>query len=141
GPKESDSVRVDVIVSLGYQRVMVAPRAPSFAMSPRPRSPTLFVSRDFRRGRYAVRAELWRASDRADPSLERPGGFTVSLELEVNGKRASVDVDPTTPLLWVLREELGLIGTMFGCGAAQCGACTVHVDGAARRSCVTPLAD
>jgi isoquinoline 1-oxidoreductase alpha subunit len=64
----------------------------------------------------------------------------VSLELEVNGKRASVDVDPTTPLLWVLREELGLTGTKFGCGAAQCGACTVHVDGAARRSCVTPIA-
>jgi aerobic-type carbon monoxide dehydrogenase small subunit (CoxS/CutS family) len=63
----------------------------------------------------------------------------VSLELEVNGKHASVDVDPTTPLLWVLREELGLSGTKFGCGAAQCGACTVHVDGAARRSCVTPI--
>src|SRR5688572_16141312 len=60
------------------------------------------------------------------------------LELEVNGKRVSVDVDSTTPLLWVLRENLGLTGTKFGCGAAQCGACTVHVDGHAKRSCVLP---
>jgi aerobic-type carbon monoxide dehydrogenase small subunit (CoxS/CutS family) len=63
----------------------------------------------------------------------------VPLDLEVNGRRQSVDVDPSTPLLWVLRETLGLTGTKFGCGAAQCGACTVHVDGAARRSCVTPV--
>jgi isoquinoline 1-oxidoreductase alpha subunit len=68
-------------------------------------------------------------------SLNSPG----SIALEVNGKRAEVDVDPTTPLLWVLRETLGLTGTKFGCGAAQCGACTVHVDGSARRSCVTPV--
>ena len=51
----------------------------------------------------------------------------------------SVDVDPTTPLLWVLREDLALPGTKFGCGAAQCGACTVHVDGRAARSCVMPI--
>lgn len=63
----------------------------------------------------------------------------MSLELEVNGQRVSVDVDPTTPLLWVLREDLALPGTKFGCGAAQCGACTVHVDGAAARSCVMPI--
>jgi len=63
----------------------------------------------------------------------------VSIDLEVNGKRATVDVDPTTPLLCVLRETLGLTGTKFGCGAAQCGACTVHVDGDARRSCVLPV--
>lgn len=61
------------------------------------------------------------------------------VDLEVNGKRVSVDVDPTTPLLWVLREDLALPGTKFGCGAAQCGACTVHVDGAAARSCVMPI--
>ena len=63
----------------------------------------------------------------------------MAIELRVNGKPVSVEVDPTTPLLWVLRETLGLTGTKYGCGAAQCGACTVHVDGHARRSCVTPV--
>ncbi len=61
------------------------------------------------------------------------------MELEVNGQRVTVEVDPTTPLLWVLRENLNLTGTKFGCGAAQCGACTVHVDGRAARSCVLPV--
>src|SRR5216117_2809752 len=59
--------------------------------------------------------------------------------LTVNGKRQSVDVAPDTPLLWVLRDNLGLTGTKFGCGIAQCGACTVHVDGEAVRSCVMPV--
>jgi len=58
----------------------------------------------------------------------------------VNGKPVTVDVDPDTPLLWVLRDELKLTGTKFGCGIAQCGACTVHLDGMPRRSCVTPIA-
>jgi isoquinoline 1-oxidoreductase subunit alpha len=61
------------------------------------------------------------------------------MRLSVNGKTVDVDVDPDTPLLWVIRDELGLTGTKFGCGMAQCGACTVHVDGMARRSCVTPV--
>jgi isoquinoline 1-oxidoreductase alpha subunit len=61
------------------------------------------------------------------------------IELEVNRKHVSVDVDPSTPLLWVIREALGLPGTKYGCGAAQCGACTVHLDGRAARSCVTPV--
>lgn len=61
------------------------------------------------------------------------------LKLSVNKKPVSVDVDPDTPLLWVLRENLGLTGTKFGCGMAQCGACTVHLDGDAVRSCVTPV--
>jgi aerobic-type carbon monoxide dehydrogenase small subunit (CoxS/CutS family) len=56
---------------------------------------------------------------------------------EVNGKRYDVDVSPDMPLLWVLRETIGLIGTKFGCGLGQCGACTVHLDGAATRSCLT----
>jgi isoquinoline 1-oxidoreductase alpha subunit len=60
------------------------------------------------------------------------------LELQVNGARTTVDVDPSTPLLWVLRENLGLTGAKYGCGAAQCGACTVHLDGRAVRSCVLP---
>ena len=63
----------------------------------------------------------------------------MAIELTVNGARAKVDVDPSTPLLWVLRENLGLTGTKYGCGAAQCGACTVHVDGRAARSCVLPV--
>jgi len=59
--------------------------------------------------------------------------------LDVNGKAISVQADPATPLLWVLRDELGLTGTKFGCGMAQCGACTVHIDGQPVRSCVTPI--
>ena len=57
----------------------------------------------------------------------------------VNGKSTQVDVDPSTPLLWVLREQVGLTGTKYGCGIAQCGACTVHIDGTAVRSCVMPV--
>jgi isoquinoline 1-oxidoreductase alpha subunit len=61
------------------------------------------------------------------------------IKLEVNGKQHQVDVDPDTPLLWVLREQLGMTGTKYGCGVAQCGACTVHVDGAPQRSCSLPV--
>ena len=61
------------------------------------------------------------------------------LQLKVNGREQALDVDPQTPLLWVLRDHLGLTGTKFGCGIAQCGACTVHLDGVATRSCVTPV--
>ena len=60
------------------------------------------------------------------------------MRLTINGKSHEVDVDPTTPLLWVIREQVGLTGTKYGCGIAQCGACTVHVDGRATRSCVLP---
>lgn len=60
------------------------------------------------------------------------------LTLKINGETFELDVDPTTPLLWVIREHTGLTGTKFGCGIAQCGACTVHLDGAPIRSCVTP---
>ena len=59
--------------------------------------------------------------------------------LDVNGKQLETDASPDTPLLWVLRDSLNLTGTKFGCGMAQCGACTVHVDGMATRSCVLPL--
>ena len=58
----------------------------------------------------------------------------------VNGKPIDVQVDPSTPLLWALREQVGLTGTKYGCGVAQCGACTVHLEGAAVRSCVMPVA-
>jgi isoquinoline 1-oxidoreductase alpha subunit len=63
------------------------------------------------------------------------------VKLTVNGKPVELDVEPDMPVLWLLRDRLGLTGTKFGCGIAQCGACTVHVDGHARRSCVLPAAD
>jgi isoquinoline 1-oxidoreductase subunit alpha len=59
--------------------------------------------------------------------------------LTVNGQSRQINVDPSTPLLWVLREQLGMTGTKYGCGIAQCGACTVHIEGAAARSCVMPV--
>lgn len=59
--------------------------------------------------------------------------------LNVNGQDQALTADPSTPILWALRDSLGLTGTKFGCGAAQCGACTVHLDGQAIRSCVTPV--
>ena len=62
-------------------------------------------------------------------------------ELNVNGRNYAVDVDGDIPLLWVLRDVVGLTGTKFGCGAALCGACTVHLDGKAVRSCITPVED
>jgi len=62
------------------------------------------------------------------------------VNLNLNGQARAVDVDPETPLLWVLREQLGLTGTKYGCGIGQCGACTVHVDGQAALSCLTPVA-
>ena len=80
------------------------------------------------RGREGVRAYTART-----PS--RPFG----MKLTVNGTEHDLDVEPDTPLLWVLRDELGLTGTKFGCGIAACGACTVHVGGAPRRACVTPV--
>jgi isoquinoline 1-oxidoreductase alpha subunit len=61
------------------------------------------------------------------------------IALNINGKQHSVDVDPTTPLLWVIREQVGLTGTKYGCGVAQCGSCTVMVDGNAVRSCAYPV--
>ncbi|MBY0509399.1 MAG: (2Fe-2S)-binding protein [Rhodospirillaceae bacterium] len=63
----------------------------------------------------------------------------MSISFELNGQPVSLDVDPDMPLLWAIREKAGLTGTKFGCGIAQCGACTVHVDGAPTRSCSTPV--
>lgn len=62
------------------------------------------------------------------------------ISFTINGKKTQVDADPNTPLLWVIRDHLQLTGTKYGCGIAQCGACTVHLDGRAIRSCVTPVA-
>ncbi len=63
------------------------------------------------------------------------------ITLTVNGKKHTVDVPPDTPLLWVIREQLQLTGTKYGCGQGQCGACTVHIDGKARRSCITKVGE
>ena len=63
----------------------------------------------------------------------------MAIKLSINGKSVEVDVDPETPLLWVLRDTVGLTGTKYGCGMALCGACTVHLDGEPIRSCVTPV--
>ncbi len=63
------------------------------------------------------------------------------ITFHVNGKRHTVDLSPETPLLWVLRDHLKLTGTKFGCGVGLCGACTVHIDGRAQRSCITPVKD
>lgn len=60
-------------------------------------------------------------------------------KLSVNGKMMQVEADADTPLLWILRDHLNLVGTKFGCGIAECGACTVHIDGSAKRSCTTPV--
>jgi isoquinoline 1-oxidoreductase alpha subunit len=83
------------------------------------------------------------------PSPSRLGCFSFLIQRDqnnmtaftINGKAVSTRVDPATPLLWVIRDELGLKGTKFGCGIAMCGACTVHVDGQAVRSCVTPVSN
>jgi aerobic-type carbon monoxide dehydrogenase small subunit (CoxS/CutS family) len=82
-------------------------------------------------------------------SLSEAANFTYSIaqkirtmatiNLNVNNKPQSVDVDPRTPVLWVLREHLNLVGTKYGCGVAQCGACTIHLDGVAVRSCTLPV--
>jgi isoquinoline 1-oxidoreductase alpha subunit len=69
------------------------------------------------------------------PSLEEEEEM---IRLSINGKTHEVDIDPNTPLLWVLRDQFGLTGAKYGCGIAQCGACTVHVDGQAVRSCSVP---
>src|SRR5260221_1195358 len=73
------------------------------------------------------------------PCNRRFTGDSQMAALSVNGQTHQVDVDPNTPLLWVLRDTIGMTGTKYGCGIAQCGACTVHVDGVAMRSCSLPL--
>lgn len=80
-----------------------------------------------------------RTSDGNVNSIQRGEHGMQTTRISVNGKSVEVNADLNTPLLWVLREELGLTGTKFGCGMALCGACTVHVDGNAVRSCATPV--
>jgi isoquinoline 1-oxidoreductase alpha subunit len=71
----------------------------------------------------------------------RVGAFFMAIQTSINGKAVALSAEPDTPLLWVIREELGLTGTKFGCGVAACGACTVHVDGEPTRSCSVPVSD
>jgi aerobic-type carbon monoxide dehydrogenase small subunit (CoxS/CutS family) len=68
-----------------------------------------------------------------------PSEVTALAKIKVNKKEFETGADPSTPVLWIIRDELGLTGTKFGCGIAQCGSCTVHIDGEPRRSCITPL--
>jgi isoquinoline 1-oxidoreductase alpha subunit len=63
------------------------------------------------------------------------------IQLNINGSNQSLDIDPSTPLLWALRDHVGLTGTKYGCGIAQCGSCTVHLDGEPVRSCITPVSE
>jgi isoquinoline 1-oxidoreductase alpha subunit len=73
------------------------------------------------------------------PNGSHAGDITVTTRIQINGKTMTVKAEPDTPLLWVIRDEVGLTGTKFGCGMALCGACTVHLDGQPVRSCQTPL--
>jgi isoquinoline 1-oxidoreductase subunit alpha len=75
------------------------------------------------------------------PYRRQQGGVTMAIDLVVNGERHAVDVPPEMPLLWVIRDVVGLTGTKYGCGIAQCGACTVHLDGVAVRSCSLPVGE
>ena len=88
-----------------------------------------------RRAPPGLPADSFRAARRR----HAPHRQTSIIALNVNGRDLKADVEPDTPLLWVLRDELGLTGTKFGCGMALCGACTVHLDGQPVRSCVTPV--
>jgi isoquinoline 1-oxidoreductase alpha subunit len=91
-------------------------------------------------GKQSVAAAIALITPRAQPILAQPKGEdTMSFTINVNGSARSADVDSDTPLLWVLRDVLGMTGTKFGCGMALCGACTVHIDGVATRSCVTSI--
>jgi isoquinoline 1-oxidoreductase subunit alpha len=83
---------------------------------------------------FAFTSSQDRIAQTEDPSVDAN-----MMVLSVNGKTHEVDVEPETPLLWVLRDTIGLTGTKYGCGIAQCGACTVHIDGVATRSCQVPV--
>src|ERR1700759_434043 len=73
--------------------------------------------------------------------MDRANQGKAMANLTINGKRIEIDVDADTPLLWAIRENVGLTGTKYGCGIAQCGACTVHIDGVATRSCSVPVSE
>src|SRR5262245_30892593 len=87
------------------------------------------------------RVRAARSDRRAPPNRMPMEGTHMAVAFTINGKAESVDVDANTPLLWVVREHLKLTGTKFGCGSGLCGACTVHVDGKAMRSCQTTMSE
>src|SRR5436190_15831319 len=90
----------------------------------------------------SVTPNLWRAfghGSMAALPVRTEGGGIMKIDFTLNGSPASLDCEPEKPLLWVLREDLHLTGAKYGCGIAQCGCCTVHLDGDAVRSCVTPI--
>jgi isoquinoline 1-oxidoreductase subunit alpha len=89
--------------------------------------------------RERLRRLYWRALAAGSNGLYPEHTLMATITFGLNGRQQTVDVVPQMPLLWVLRDTLGLTGTKFGCGMALCGACTVHVDGAATRSCITPV--
>jgi isoquinoline 1-oxidoreductase subunit alpha len=83
----------------------------------------------------------FRSSIRFQGQVQAHQGSETMASLTINGKAFDVDVEPDTPLLWAIRENIGLTGTKYGCGIAQCGACTVHIDGVAMRSCGVPVSE
>ena len=88
--------------------------------------------------RLGSSVDLW-AAELQDVQTTKKDQGPIMIQFELNGASVTTDSPPDTPLLWVIRDEIKLKGTKFGCGIAMCGACTVHLDGAALRSCVTPL--
>jgi isoquinoline 1-oxidoreductase subunit alpha len=95
-------------------------------------------------GKYVIAANASKGqircvTEQCGPDLESASEVAMSFAIQINGNTHSLDVDGDTPLLWVLRDVLGMTGTKFGCGMALCGACTVHLDGVAIRSCITAI--
>jgi isoquinoline 1-oxidoreductase alpha subunit len=122
---------------MGSAGRQVAPRS-VFFVADRPIFPlATFASRQFDFRLPGPRAIVMATHDK----FAANGGSRTMINLLVNGRRTAVDVEPEMPLLWALRDELGMVGTKFGCGAGLCGACTVIIDGEATRSCITPVSE
>src|SRR5688572_12869786 len=119
----------------GPIRPATAPAPPHIDLFVRP---GLFACRLHGRPRADVRNQIW---NYFNSSLRDSEGRTLMVNLQVNGQARSFDGDPSMPLMWFLRDALGLTGTKFGCGIAACGACTVHLNGEAVRSCGVIMSD
>src|SRR5262249_28433962 len=101
--------------------------------------PPNFITKALAQPRLTYALRCARSTERYNPGRIATRREAWMISTTVNGKRENIDADADMPLLWAIREKLGLTGTKFGCGVAQCGACTVHVDGQPVRSCVTPV--